>query len=381
MPPFLCYNIIVTTCIAQTVIQRNLQMRKSKMQQLIQDYGNYANVFGRPVNLNDYKSIDTTINLDEGIHSHFGFRDLKSVRNTEYKNNFGVRAKQNIGRDAEDFMNELQSKGFSTNHKPAIVDVNTDDIVDGRKREAAFILGNQEFLPCEYRIYNNTSYTTKLSSSLLHNLHLPTVDRATPDDLGVTLQSLLTEGEIQQTAAAAHKYMSINLKGLPYQMFHKTSITRQLKKFLALSTDGQEFMKLMERKDAEKYAIEALQHDNFALYTPGAHNQTNIGRALAEHILPNAPSGKHTNIVLYIKTNPTNPVEATLYMKAFKTHLDNKLAMCGDLVERSLSGIQLKNKPFRPNCYTIVGCIPQKQKDDNHVRFWNAGELIDLSDY
>ena len=342
---------------------------------------NTKNVFGQQVDLDDYKNLDTTTSNDNGDHSHYGWLPLSNLDEFDVDANIGIRADQQLGRAADDFLHELKSTGWNTKLRPPAVDVATGKVKDGRKREWCFIFGKQEFMPVEFKIYQDASVATDVAAGLLGNMHEVTSDHAKPEDLFVGFKRLLEKGEIEQTEKAAHDFMSKNLKGRPYQKFDKNNIKKQVKMFLALNLDGTKFMKTLDRGPAEAYVKKALRGtvSEFALYT--ATGTTNVARALVDHILPNAVSGKHTNLVLYIQSTPTDPVEVTKAMHAFKSNLDISIAQCGDLVERSLTEVTLKNKPFSTDCYTIVGCIPQKNEDPNHVRRFNSRELIDLSDY
>jgi len=340
-------------------------------------------VFGQEVDLNDYKNLDTTASDDNGKHSHYGWLPLSGYDQFDPDDNTGIREEQNLGRDTDDFTHELKVNGWDTQYAPPKVDLVTDLVTDGRKRELCFIFGKQEFMPVEYRIYPDQSEKTKVAAGLLGNLANVTTDRAKPEDIFVGLKRLLNAGEIEHTAAAAHQYFAETLKGVPYNKFEHKTLEKQVNRFLALNRDGTRFMKTLERSAAEAYVKAALKNmagfSDFTLYT--APGPTNVARALTDHILPNAVSGKHTNLVLYIQSTPTDPVEVTKAMHAFKSNLDISIAQCGDLVERSLTEVTLKNKPFSTDCYTIVGCIPQKNEDPNHVRRFNSRELIDLSDY
>ena len=280
--------------------------------------------------------------------------------------NIAVRADQNIGVSADDIAHSFDVEGWDMSYFPPIV--GADGVPrDGRTRIRAAIKCGQKFIPCAiYAYVKNDSVRSNYSNSLLANKHKTQV-RAQWQDFIASGVAIIKSGEMACEMADILEWLYNEVEIEYFYSNTGGNITKLAKQIYERASRGGDLILLRKREEwvewisnsiakhslqyHHKYAVKDIR-DMQILESGGSR----ADHVFCQHILPNASSGKITNILLYTTADDSN--KARMNHIEFERQLEVFHSQIYGWVNTEIDGITLR-KPNKTKLWRIIGVVPQ----------------------
>lgn len=331
----------------------------------------YTRTFcGKSVNVKEYYSAfqETVQNRQKNANFiRYSWLDISSYTLDDSRlGNIAVRADQNVGASTDDIAHSFEVEGWDMSYFPPIVG---DDGVprDGRTRIRAAIKCNQKFIPCAMYVYeNNDSVRSNYSNGLLANKHKTQV-RAQWKDFIAAGVAIIKSGEMTCDMAEILKWLYNDVE---IEFFYSNtggSVTKLAKQIYERASRGGDLLVLRKREEWIEWIENSISkhslhyHHKFGVkdisdievYESGGSRADHV---FCKHILPNAASGKITNLLLY--TTADDADRAKMNHIDFEKQLEIYHKQIYSWINTELDGITLK-KPNKTKLWRIIGVVPQ----------------------
>lgn len=332
---------------------------------------------------------------DEEIQSHskrgkfiqFAFLDLKKFGGEtvcEELNNMAIREEGNRDNADKDIAYSFETKGWSYDPFPPIVNTSWDT-QDGRTRIRAAIFAGCEFIPVAVFSYPESdpsvAYVQKLSEALIGNDDL--ISRPTKEgDLFEAAVASITDGGIKHDKTVISDLLLNEFEALRF--IKQDRVSDLVDKVYDAVKGGQRAVWNPSRDDVLAYLkkcpdipkdadLKGVNGKKLYVYSSG---ETNRGR-LWMKISKNVPEDCY--VVLY--STDKIPTKIKSNYEEFMSFIDMRYKECFEIVNRTASaaGINIKIEPPGKRPWNLLGVIPQSN-DVNHKTLRNAHRLIQVED-
>lgn len=352
----------------------------------------YTRTFcGKSINIKEYQSqFAETVN-DRQKNAKFirySWLDISSYTLDDPRlDNIAVRADQNTGVSTDDIAHSFEIEGWDTSYFPPIV--GADNVPrDGRTRIRAAIKCGQKFIPCAIYAYDkNDSVRSNYSNGLIANKHKTQV-RAQWQDFIASGVAIIKSGEMTCEMGDILDWLYNEVEIEHFYSNTGGNITKLAKQIYERAARGGDLIVLRKREEwidwignsIAKYSL--YYHDKFGIkdikdiqvYESGGSRADHV---FCKHILPNASSGKITNLLLY--TTADDADKAKMNHVEFERQLEAFHSQIYGWINTELDGITLK-KPKKTKLWRIIGVVPQLLTDD-HKKLLARNYLASLDDF
>jgi len=303
--------------------------------------------------------------------------------------NISIRSKQNKDNADKKIARDYKRKGWSYLPFPFQVDIKTGKPKNGRTRIRAALLNGERFIPCAYFDYEDdlevSSYVQELTEGLIGNDGL--VERVTTfEDLVEAGIAVVKKGDIEETRPAVLNLIANEFEA--ERFVDESEFTDIADMILDAVRDGQDTMWLPDRNAVIDYLKNSPDLPKDAIFAPldqnipagrkrvfvyAAPSDTNKGRlwGMIAHEIP-----KGSYVVLY--TTRKFPSKMKDDYVDFMDYQNWRYEECFKIVNLSNDQFQVKVPKTRP--WELIGVLPQKMRDHDHVTAQSYNQLIKLED-
>lgn len=352
----------------------------------------YTRTFcGKSVNVKEYCSA-----FEESVHDRqkkakflrYSWLDISSYTLDDPRlGNIAVRADQNTGVSTDDIAHSFEIEGWDMSYFPPIV--GADGVPrDGRTRIRAAIKCGQKFIPCAIYAYeDNDSVRSNYSNGLIANKHKTQV-RAQWQDFIAAGVSIVKAGEMSCDMKEILDWLYNEVEIEYFYSNTGGNITKLAKQIYERAARGGDLITLRKREEWIEWIENSISkhslhyHHDFGIkdikdiqiYESGGSRADHV---FCKHILPNASSGKITNLLLY--TTADDADRAKLNHIEFEKQLESYHNQIYGWINTELDGITLK-KPRKTKLWRIIGVIPQLLTKE-HEKLLRQHYLAPMSDF
>lgn len=301
--------------------------------------------------------------------------------------NIAVRADQNTGVSTDDIAHSFEIEGWDMSYFPPIV--GADGVPrDGRTRIRAAIKCGEKFIPCAIYTYEkNDSVRSNYSNGLLANKHKTQV-RAQWKDFIAAGVAIIKSGEMSCNIDEILTWLYNDVEIEYFYSNTSGNITKLAKQIYERASRGGDLILLRKREEWVEWIENSIaKHSLYYHHTFGVKDINDIelyesggsraDHVFCKHILPNASSGKITNLVIY--TTADDADKAKINHLEFERQLEAYHSQVYGWINTELDGITLK-KPRKTKLWRIIGVVPQLLTKD-HEKLINQHYLAPMQDF